>query len=101
MTTISQGHLEVFSPTGKFLFSAFLHAGRYFLDSHHYYVPTIQRNETTMIFKRDASYDNLAEFWHQMGHVNCPGLKYFSVSDDRYGCSTETHTLFLCMLCND
>ena len=74
-TKISGGRLEVYSPSGLFLFSAFLHAGRYFLDSSHYYGPTIQRTDTAMML-RDASYDNSAELWHcRMGHVNWPGLK--------------------------
>ena len=40
-TEIKHGKLHVSAPDGTFLFSAFLHNGRYFLDSKYYYGPTI------------------------------------------------------------
>ena len=46
-TKISWGQLEVYSPSGQFLFSAFLHAGHYFLDSSYYYGPAIQKSRQT------------------------------------------------------
>ena len=68
-TKISWGQLEVYSPSGQFLFSVFQHAGWYFLDSSYCYGPVIQRTGTVLaMVLQDASYDNSAELWHcQMG----------------------------------
>ena len=76
-TKILNGAIQVFSPSGEFLFSAFLHLGRYFLDSSFYYGPVIQHRETSMILS-DAAYDNTAERWHcrLQGHVNWPDRKH-------------------------
>ena len=51
-TKITKGTMQVFSPAaGEFMFSAFLHAGRYFLDSDHYCSYTVKKmeKEHTMI----------------------------------------------------
>ena len=61
-TQISKGRLRVYLPTGNFMFSAFLHAGRYFLDTEFYYGYAIQKKEQAMILT-DAKYDNTAELW--------------------------------------
>ena len=97
-TKISGGRLEVYSPSGLFLFSAFLHAGRYFLDSSHYYGPTIQRTDTAMML-RDASYDNSAKLWHcRMGHVNWPGLKNLQQVSTGIALAPK-HKLSFCACC--
>ena len=61
--TILGGTMQVKSPSGEFMFSAFLHNGRYFLDQQFYYGPVADITDTVMIL-RDASYDNSAELWH-------------------------------------
>jgi len=74
-TEIKHGKLHVSAPDGTFLFSAFLHNGRYFLDSKYYYGPTIHETVDAMILT-DAPYDNTAELWHcRLGHVNQADLK--------------------------
>ena len=35
-TELSGGKMKVFGPNGEFMFSAFLHNGRYFLDTEFY-----------------------------------------------------------------
>ena len=42
-TKITKGKMEVYSPEHQFLFSAFLHAGRYFLDTEFYYGHSIHK----------------------------------------------------------
>ena len=100
VTKISGGKLLVYSPSGEFLFSAFLHNGRYFLDSEFYYGPTIRRsaNESVMILS-DATCENSAELWHcRMGHVNWPGLKH--LTKVAAGISiTPRHKLSFCACC--
>ena len=62
-------------PDGTFLFSAFLHNGRYFLDGKYYHGPTIHDTADAMILT-DAPCDCMAELWHcQLGHVNQTDLR--------------------------
>ena len=79
-TQMSKGKMSVFGPAGDFLFSAFLHNGRYFLDTNFYYgqgvaTPTTV-NGATMFAISDAKIDNSAELWHcRMGHANMPDIR--------------------------
>ena len=71
-TKIDKGKMHVFSPTGEFMFSAYLHAGRYFLDSEFYYGYSVRKleQEHAMILA-DAVVQNSAELWHcRIGHVS-------------------------------
>ena len=47
----------------QFLLSAFLHAGRYFLNNEFYYGHAIKKQEHAVILA-DAMIDNSAELWH-------------------------------------
>ena len=72
--------MRVFDKSGNFLFSAFLHNGRYFLDTEFYFGPNIvqkvQSDSATSFAVSDAVYDNSAELWHcRLGHVNVPDMK--------------------------
>ena len=60
-TQISNRAMKFFSSSGEFMFSAFLHAGRYFPDSTFYYGPVFQHRDSSMILS-DAAYYNTAEF---------------------------------------
>ena len=73
---MSGGKIKVFGPGDVFMFSAFLHNGRYFLDTQFYYGPNILTKKNTgeavsAFTVSDAKHDNSAELWHcKMGHVN-------------------------------
>ena len=77
----SRGVMKVFGPDGTFMFSAFLHNGRYFLDTQFYYGPNILKQvsnggSVSAFAVSDARHDNSAELWHcRMGHVNYPDMK--------------------------
>ena len=77
----SRGVMKVYGPDGAFMFSAFLHNGRYFLDTQFYYGPNILKQvsnggSVSAFAVSDARHDNSAELWHcRMGHVNYPDMK--------------------------
>ena len=77
----SRGVMKVYGPDGTFMFSAFLHNGRYFLDTQFYYGPNILKQvsnggSVSAFAVSDARHDNSAELWHcRLGHVNYPDMK--------------------------
>ena len=78
-TTLSSGTLSVHGSTGEFLFSAFLHNGRYFLDTLFYFGRGIleerRRGDNSVFAVADYQHDNKAELWHcRLGHVNLPDV---------------------------
>ena len=59
-TQMSKGKMSVFGPAGDFLFSAFLHNGRYFLDTNFYYgqgvaTPTTVNGRRCSLFRMQRS----------------------------------------------
>ena len=79
-TQTSRGKMKVFGTSGELLFSAFLHNGRYFLDTSYYYGPNIVQptrvNGVDAFVVADAKVDNSAELWHcRMGHANMPDIR--------------------------
>ena len=100
VTKIPNGKLLVYSPSGEFLFSAFLHNGRYFLDSEFYNGPAICKHDTeSVMILADAICDNTAELWHcRMGHVNWPGLKHLTKVADGISIAPK-HKLSFCACC--
>ena len=62
-TKTLKGKMEVYSPTNQFLFSAFLHAGKYFLNTEIYSGHAIKKQEHSKILA-DAVIDNCTELWH-------------------------------------
>jgi len=72
--------MKVFGTSGELLFSAFLHNGRYFLDTSYYYGPNIVQptrvDGVDAFVVADAKVDNSAELWHcRMGHANMPDIR--------------------------
>ena len=80
-----ENYLFIYDSTGEFFFSAFLHNGRYFLDTPFYFCSGISGSnagdDSSVFAVTDYQHENKAELWHcRLGHVNLPDLKRLQTS---------------------